>query len=271
MGILEKLRPQPKHKNVDPAVRIEGVHEIDPAVEGDVIVALAKDDPDARVRRAAVGRVGDASVLADIARNEADAGVREHAVTQLADQAMKHDESVAAAAVAALVSLGRERELSSVSRSTGPESVRRVAVAGVRDEKLLGGIARHGAEAGARLLAITRLADASEIESVVLRGEHGDAALVAFDRLGTPSTELLTAISQKAKTKAAQKKARSLLKGNERPAETVVTGGPSYGDADQKRASELATRMSSLASSADASGLREAYAATRVEIGRAHV
>ncbi len=185
MGILEKLRPQPKYKHVDPAVRVEGVHEIDPAVEGDVIVALAKDDPDARVRRAAVARVTEASVLADIARNEADAGVRDHAVAQLADLATKHDDA-AGAAVAALLSLGRERELATVSRAAGPESIRQDAVAGVRDQKLLGGIARHAAEAAPRLLALTRLTDPAEIEAVVLRGEHADAALAALDRIVQP-------------------------------------------------------------------------------------
>ncbi len=264
MGILEKLRPQPKHKHSDALVRVEGVHELDPAVEGDVIVALAKDDPDARVRRAAVARVTEASVLADIARNEADDGVREHAIAQLAEHAVKHDESVAAAAVAALVSLGRERELGTVSRASGPESIRRTAVAGVRDQKLLGGIARHAAEAGPRLLAVTQLTDASEIEAVAVRGEHADAALAALDRIAEPSNELLMSIGQKAKTKATQKKARSLLKAQEQPAGPVAPAGPTYNDVDQKRASELAAQMSSLASTHDAAGLREAYAAARV-------
>src|SRR4029453_9169146 len=81
---------------------------------------------------------------------------------------------------------------------------------------------------------------------------------------GGRAKDLLTAIGQKAKTKATQKKARSLLKAQERPAEPVAAAGPSYGDADQKRANELAARMSALASTHDPAGLREAYAATRV-------
>src|SRR5262245_60746881 len=264
MGILEKLRPQPKHRHSDPAVRVEDVHEIDPGVESDVLVSLAKDDPDARVRRTAVGRVTEASVLADVARNEADAGVREQAVSQLAELAMKHDDAVASAAVAALVSLGSERELANVARATGPEAVRRVAVGGVRDQKLLGGIARHAAEAAARLLSVTQLTDTAEIEAVVIRGEHADAALAALDRISEPPLDLLTSIVQKAKTKAAQKQARSLIKAEERPAEPVVAGGPTYGDADQKRAQEMVSKMAALASGQDAAGLREAYAATRV-------
>src|SRR5262245_3982065 len=116
MGILDKLRLQPKIKHSDPTVRLEGIHDIDPA-EQDVLVALAKDDGDARVRRAAVARVDAAAALADIARNEADDGVREAAVARLAEQAARHDEAVASPAVTALAGLGRERELATVARS----------------------------------------------------------------------------------------------------------------------------------------------------------
>ena len=86
-------------------------------------------------------------------------------------------------AVAALASLGRERELATVAKAAGPDEVRRAAIAAVRDEKSLGSIARHAAEAGARLVALERLTDAAEIEGVALRGEHADAAVAAIDRL----------------------------------------------------------------------------------------
>ena len=69
MGILDKLRPQSKTTHPDPNVRIEAVHETD---AGDLaaLSGFAKDDADARVRRAAVSRITAADVLADIARNE---------------------------------------------------------------------------------------------------------------------------------------------------------------------------------------------------------
>ena len=263
MGILDKLRLQPKHKHADPSVRVEGVHELDLVSEADTLMALAKDDADARVRRAAVARTTDAAVLADIVRNESDAGVRDHAVAQLVEQASKHDEVVALAAVSALASLGRERDLANVARASGPEAVRRAAVAAVRDEKALGGIARHAADASARLLAMERLTDAAEIEGVALRGDHADAAVVAVDRLSQPSVETLTGISQKARAKAAQKKARTLLKALEGPAVPVV-GGPVYKDTDQQQANDLVSRMTGLAGVTDIMALRESYAAARV-------
>src|SRR6185436_10637773 len=132
----------------------------------------------------------------------------------------------------------------------GPDGVRRAAIAAVRDEKALGSIARHAAEAGARLVAIERLSDAGEIEGVALRGEHADAAVAAIDRLSNPSSDTLTAIADKARTKAAQKKARSLLKASE-PAAAPAESGPAYKEADQQKARDLVAQMRNLSSNAD--------------------
>jgi hypothetical protein len=263
MGILEKLRSQPKHKHSDPSVRIEGVHEIDHESEGDLIVSLAKDDPDARVRRAAVSRLHDGNVLADIARNESDAAVRDHAVAQLVEQASKHDEQISLAAVSALVSLGRERELTIVAKSAGPEATRRAALAGVRDQKALGSIARNAMEPSARLLAVERLTDQAEIEAVAIRGDHADAAVAAVDRLTNPTAEVLAGISQKARANAAQKKARTLIKSSEQPA-AVTAEGPRYKDFDQSKATDFVAQMVALGAVNDFTAQREAYAAARV-------
>jgi Domain of Unknown Function (DUF349) len=261
MGILDKLRPQSKSTHPDPNIRIEAIHELDPA-DIESLNAFAKDDTDARVRRVAVARIGDASVLADIVRNESEGSVRDHALGQLVEQASKHDAGMAMTAVAALASLGRERELAQVAKAAGPDEVRRAAIAAVRDEKALGSIARHAAEAGARLVALERLGDAAEIEGVALRGEHADAAVAAIDRLANQSSETLTSIAEKARTKAAQKKARSLLKASE-PAAAPAESGPAYKDADQQKARDLVAQMRSLSTS-DFAQLREAYAAARV-------
>ena len=262
MGILDKLRPQSKSTHPDPNIRIEAVHEI----EADDVASLssfAKDDTDARVRRVAVSRITDTAVLADIARNESEASVRDHAVGQLVEQASKHDAAVAGPAVAALASLGRERELATVAKASGPEAVRRAAIAAVRDEKSLGSIARHAADGSARLLAVERLTDVAEIEGVAMRGEHADAAVAAVDRLVNPSTDTLTNISQKARAKAAQKKARTLLKASE-PAPVAAEAGPAFKEADQQTARDLVTQMSALAAVSDFTQLRGAYAAGRV-------
>ena len=264
MGILDKLRPQSKLTHPDPNIRIEAIHELDPS-DLDSLNAFAKDDADARVRRVAVARIGDASVLADIVRNESEGSVRDHALGQLVEQAQKHDATASMTAVAALASLGRERELAIVAKSAGPDEPRRAAIAGLRDEKALGSIARHAAEASARLLALERLSDHGEIESVALRGEHADAAVAAIDKLGDAPADLLTSIADKARTKAAQKKARTLLRAAAPAAPAAAESGPAYKDTDQQRARDLVARMKDLAALSDMAQLREAYAATRVQ------
>ena len=142
------------------------------------------------------------------------------------ERASKHEPTIAGDAVAALVTLGRGRELAQLAKSSGPDALRRQAVEALSDQKLLGSIARHAAEAGARLLAVSRLTDPAELEGVASRGEHADAAVAAIDALQAPSLDLLTSLSQKARTKAAQKRARALARSlepaPEQPAEPAV-------------------------------------------------
>jgi hypothetical protein len=166
-------------------------------------------------------------------------------------------------AVAALASLGRERELATVAKSAGPEEIRRAAIAAIRDERALAGIARHGAEASVRLLALERLTDRAELEGVALRGEHADAAVAAIDKLTDISAETLTAIAEKARTKAAQKKARTQLR-TAAPAAVAQESGPAFREADQQKARDLVAQMTALSQVNDFNQLREAYAAGRV-------
>jgi hypothetical protein len=263
MGILDKLRPQSKNTHPDPSIRIEAVHETDVADHA-ALSSFAKDDQDVRVRRAAVSRLTDAATLADVARNESDPSVRDHAVAQLAERAARHDEAVAGPAVSALVALGRERELGVVAKSAGPESARRQAVETIRDQKLLASVARHAAEAGPRMLAVARVTEQAELEGVALRGDHPDAAVAAVDRLASPAIETLTAISQKAKTKAAQKRARAMLRAAEAPAPADTTPVVEFKEADQQRANDLYLQMSALGTTSDMALVREGYGAARV-------
>jgi hypothetical protein len=264
MGLLEKLRPQPKWKHVDPAVRLDALPTIDDS-DQESLAALATEDPDARVRRAAVSRVTDAATLAAIVRNESDAATREHAVSRLASLADHGDEPAALGAVSALATLGRQRELAATARAAGLESVRRAAAEQVSDVKALGGIARHAQDPSARLIAIERLTDRAELESVAARGEHADAAVDALDRLQNPSEEVLNGLIQRAKTKAVQKRARGLLRAREeaaRPAEASVA--TEFKEADQQRARALADQMEAIGATPDMTSVRQTYAALRV-------
>jgi hypothetical protein len=264
MGLLEKLRPQPKWKHADPAVRLEGLHDIEDA-DQDALRALAVDDPDPRVRRAALGRVADGAVLATIVRNETDAATREHAIARAAMLAESGDERAALSAVAALSALARHRELAAAARGSVLESVRKAAVEHLTDAKALGSIGRHAADADTRLLAVARITDPTELDAVAARGEHADAAVAALERLESPSDETLSALAQRARTKAVQKRARVILRERELSAAPPPEAPTiEYRDADQQRARDLAGQMEAIGIAPDITAVRQTYAALRV-------
>jgi len=111
MGILEKLRPQPRWKHADPGVRAAAVYELGPE-EGEALRLLAREDTEARVRRAAVTRLSDVAVLGDIGRTDPDEDVRAEAIRGLAGLAAEADEvDRASEAVRQLIALGRFKEV----------------------------------------------------------------------------------------------------------------------------------------------------------------
>src|SRR3990170_2278661 len=116
MGILEKLRPQPRWKHADPAVRAAAVYELGPE-ESDALRQLAREDAEARVRRAAVTRLDDVAVLGDIARTDPDEDVRAEAIRGLAGLAAEADSADSAVdAVRHLIAIGRHKEVVVVAR-----------------------------------------------------------------------------------------------------------------------------------------------------------
>jgi hypothetical protein len=262
MGILDKLRPQARWKHGDPAVRLEAVNSLDDT-DVDVFTQVATDDLDARVRRAAVARLSDPDTLAAVSRNDTDTGVRDAAVERLSTLAVAGDDG-AVRAVAALGGLGRHRELATLARSSAPESARHAAVSLLGDAKALGGVARHALDPGTRLLALERLNDPGELEAVATNGEYADAAVAALDRLASPTAEQLNAIAQRARTKAAAKRAKALLAAASAPAPVVAAAVTDYRDADQEVARGLVLQMQALAASVDAGAVRDGYAAARV-------
>ncbi len=262
MGILDKLRPQAKWKHGDPSVRLEAVQALGDG-DTDVLVQVATEDHDPRVRRAAVGRIADADTLAAVIRNDSDPPTRDVAVQRLV--ALAADASAGPRAIAALGALGRQRELAALARSNAPEASRHAAVAQVSEAKALGGIARHAADASTRLLALERLVDQGELEAVAVNGEHADAAVAALDRLASPSAERLGVLAQRAKTKAAAKRAKTLLAALTAPVvDAPAASAPAYSETEQAAARALCAQMAGLSGGSDLAVVRDGYAAARV-------
>src|SRR5260221_9100573 len=96
MPMLDRLRSQPGHKHPDPAVRLGYVGEL-PLEERDQLTAIAREDDDARVRRAAVAKLMAPDSLMGVARTDHDETVRAQAVQMLRDLALEVFEGVSEA------------------------------------------------------------------------------------------------------------------------------------------------------------------------------
>jgi hypothetical protein len=250
MGLLEKLRPHPRWKHADPAVRAAAVYDLGPD-EADALRALAREDAEPRVRRAAVTRLDDPAVLGEIARTDPDEEVRAEAIRGLAGLAAEAEQSENAAHVLQqLVDLGRTREVVAIAKGSAIIAVRSAAVDLLDDAKSLGSVSRHAEDSGTRLRALSRLSDTEEIAAVALKSEHTDAAVAALDRISDP--EALSAVAQRARNKVAARRARTRMRALEEAAHPAPDhAGQPMRDEDRRRAADLRHRAEALVAMTD--------------------
>lgn len=263
MGILEKLRPSPRWKHADPAVRVAAIYELG-AGEADVLHALAREDGESRVRRAATIRIDDAAVLAEIARTDPDEDVRIEAVRGLAGLAAEADGLARAIdAVRQLLTLGRTKEVVLVARESSSAEVRQSVVDLLTDQAALGAVARHAPDGSTRQRALSRLTDAAELLSVALKAEHTDVAVAALERLG--DTESIASVAQRARNKVAGRRARARLRMIEEAARPARAAADVHMSAeDRQKAAGVLHRIEALVAVADPDEARAALASARL-------
>jgi hypothetical protein len=216
MGLLDRFKPQPRWKHSDPLVRVAGVQEL-PEDEQDLLASLARTDPDARVRRVAVSKLGTVAVLAEVVRQDADAEVRDEAAGVLLDIALgayEASETVSLAAVDGLVGLPAAeapKQLVLVAKTARRETVARRALDALgTDARAVGTTARRAEHASIRMEALARLADPQEIVTTALKTDYKDVALAALERVDDPAA--LRTLAARAKNAAAQRRARALVR-----------------------------------------------------------
>jgi hypothetical protein len=216
MGFLDKLKPQPRWKHADPAIRLEALKELDDPIE---LGLLAESDPDARVRRAAVVRVVDARILGRLAGSDPDPDTRERASERLVAFACRvarstEDENdLSPDPLAAVRELADQRRLSVVAKSEAADAVRADALGRISDERALGGIARQAKRDVTAVEALNRLSNAEEILEVALHASSADVAVAAFDRWSgtTPDIAKLRTVESRAQQKAVARRVRTLI------------------------------------------------------------
>ena len=213
MTLLDRFRTQTRHKHPDPAVRLAYVAEV-PLDDRETIAAIAREDDDPRVRRAAVAKLMDAAALGAIARGDADDDVRAAAQGMLRDLALEAFEGTAESdSLDAVDAIGDARLLTQVAKTAGREIVALRALTRTNDTHSLGSIARHASSEAVRRAAFERLRERSEhaeLLAVAMNSEFKDTGVAAVD-LVTDHAEL-EQIASRGRNKAAAKRARGILR-----------------------------------------------------------
>jgi len=210
MTLLDRFRAQSPQKHADPAVRLAYVQEL-PVSERELLLDMARDDADARVRRAAVSKLLDPSALASIASADSDASVRDQATAMLRDIALDAFEGVSDAdTLAAVDALADPKALAVVAKSSSNEAAANHARARISDPHVLGSIARHAEHESVRRSAFDAISDTRELLALALNSEFREPALTAVDRI-TDRAEL-DQLAARAKNRTVSKRARTILR-----------------------------------------------------------
>jgi hypothetical protein len=213
MTLLDRFRSHSPDKHPDWSVRLAYVEEI-PLDQREAIAAIARQDADARVRRAAVGKLLDPSVLAVIAEEDADVGVRADALAMLRDIALEAFEGVGEVeSAAAADAIADQKLILQVARSAARDAIALRALSKLADVHALGAVARHGASEAARRAAFDRLretADVNELVDVAMNSEFKDTAVAAVETVADRGT--LELIAARGKNRSAVKRARAFIR-----------------------------------------------------------
>ena len=210
MALLDRFRAQPRQKHADPAVRLAFVQEV-PIDEREILAEIARDDPDARVRRAAVMKLMDPAALAGVAAGDADASIQADASGMLRDIALEAFDGVTEVdALAAVDVVTDPKTLATIAKTSGREAIAVRALARISDVHALGSIARHAQLEPIRLTACEALVDLAELLSVAMHSEFKDTAILAVERFA--ERDDFEQIAARGKSKAGVKRARALLR-----------------------------------------------------------
>jgi hypothetical protein len=213
MTLLDRFRTQSRDKHSDPAVRLAFVDEI-PIDDRTTIAAIAREDEDARVRRAAVAKLMAPGPLAAIARDDHDEGVRQQAATMLRDIALEAFEDVSEAeSLEAVAAIGDPRTIAQIAKTATREIVAERALSRIDDGHMLGSVARHAVLESVRTHALESLrgrGDGAELLAIALNSDFKDSAVAAVDTIA--DRQQLDQIIARGKNKSAVKRARAIVR-----------------------------------------------------------
>jgi hypothetical protein len=182
-----------------------------PLDERDLLLEVAREDADPRVRRAAVAKLMDPPALASVAKADVDEHVRALALSMLRDIALEAFEGLGATdGLAGVAAIDDPKTLSGIAKNASREATARAALERVTDGHALGSIARHAEHEAVRRAAFDRLDDHAELLAVALNSEFKDPTLAAVERIDDRAE--LEQIAARARNKSASKRARAIVR-----------------------------------------------------------
>ena len=226
MALLDRFRSLPVTKHPDPDVRLAHVEGL--AIdEREQLASFAREDESAKVRRAAVGKLMDPSVLAIVSQDDTDSAVRAHAASMLRDIALEaFEETGESDSLAAVGALSDPKILSHIAKTATRASVAELALGRVDDARTRGSIARHAVLESIRVAACASLTDREELLAVALNSAFKDTAVAAVDRLTDRAD--LEHVAERSNNKNALKRARTVLRDmDEQAARDAAAAAPS--------------------------------------------
>ncbi len=210
MTILDRLLPA--WRNSDPEVRVAAIRDLDAGEDKEVLVNLARTDPDTRVRREAVKRLDDAATLVAVAEAERDAPLEALARARAADLFLKQaiGDHPEAECRAALQRLERPSHVVAVATRAHHPAVRRAALARVTEPSSYAEIARRGRDVEIGCEAVRHIDDVEHLARVASANTPIEVANAAIDRIDDAAVLLDLAEDRQAQ-KAVRKYARQRL------------------------------------------------------------
>lgn len=227
-SLIDRLIGKPEWQNPDPSIRAEAVLRL-PAAEREVLLAIAREDAEPRVRRAAAKKLSDIETLSELTGSDEDQTVRDEAAARLVHLAAHASEEKGG--TAALAALREARHLGVVARSAVLPAIREAAVLALDDPRTLAMVVREAEDGTTRLQALERINDGPTLLALALKSDQKAVAVGAVDRLRDP--EGLREVADGARLNAAARRARTKLEHEEEAADSPSPGVPG-GEEEQK-------------------------------------
>jgi hypothetical protein len=233
MDLLERFRRHTQRwEHADPSVRAEAVREEVRLEDQELLARIASNDPDPRVRRAAVRKLLDVAALV-AAGADGDEAVREAATEVLLGLALGSEAGTAGPAVGALSEV---RALVAVARSALLQETRLAALGRVSDARHLATLAKTAEDAAVRSTALRRVEDPALLADVAAKSDHKATAVAAVERVF--DADALRFIAARAVHKAASRRAQAKLDALQ-PAVPPAAPEPSVAEPESEKGAAL--------------------------------